>query len=171
MFFFFFFKCECYLTKNNCDRVLRRPLGGCEKQELSPTQQASSIYLETQKVQGLRLLGRHVRLGTGRGHSNGQSNILLGRGESCLILALSPTLLLPFLELCPVGGVWAEASCLQGYSLSKDDGPRRHQHFRLDTTALKLTQSGEGVYHQGPRSKEEELHRGFIFTIKPTAQS
>lgn len=119
----------------------------------------------------MRPLGRHVRLGPGQGHSNGQSDILLGRGESCLILALSPTLLLPFLELCPVGGVWAEASCLQGYSLSGDDGPRRHQHFRLDTTALKLTQSGEGVYHQGPRSKEEELHRGFIFTIKPTAQS
>lgn len=156
-------KCECYLTKNYCDRVPRRPLGGCEKQELSLTQQASSIYLETQKAQGLRLLGRHVRLGTGPGHSNGQSNISLGRGESCLILALSPTPLLPSLELSPAGGVWAEAFCLQGYSLSRDDGPPRHQHFRLDTTALKLTQSGEGVYHQGAQEQRRGTSPWFHF--------
>lgn len=74
-------------------------------------------------------------------------------------------------ELCPDGGVWAEASCLQGYSLCRDQERPRHQHFRLDTTTLKLTQSGEGVHHQGLGSKEEELDNSFIFTIKATAHS
>lgn len=49
-FFLSFFKCECYLTKSNCDHGLRKPLAGCEEQELALTQQASSIDLETQKA-------------------------------------------------------------------------------------------------------------------------